>query len=107
MIHCYKCNQKFENKHNSVHCPNCGEGFVETVMPDARQSLIAAEIKLAAKTSSKASVSTADRSTISPNTPGATPHDREQLLEGLSPSEAIEKYESELTPFEKSELNKF
>ena len=43
----------------------------------------------------------------SPPTFGASLQHRTRILNGMTPAEACSVYESELTPFEKSELSKF
>ena len=51
-------------------------------------------------------MSTNDQSNPSPNDPANGNHmqTRTQILQGLTPQEAMEQYEGELTPFELAEL---
>ena len=54
------------------------------------------------------SMSTNDQSNPSPNMPGGNDmRTRTQILKGLTPQEALEQYEGELTPFEMTELSSF
>ena len=54
-------------------------------------------------------MSTNDQSNPSPNDPASGNHmqTRTQILQGLTPQEAMEQYDGELTPFELAELGQY
>lgn len=56
---------------------------------------------------SKGSLSTNDQSNPSPNITGLNQQERNQILKGMTPIEALEQYEGELTAFEMTELTTY